>query len=271
MEDYGKMKKYAAEFIGTFILTFTACGAASFTGGYSGYLGAVGIALIFGFVMTALVYTFGNISGSHLNPAVSVGMFISGRMNVIDFMGYIIAQMIGGIAAGFALYGISQSFNAEVVTQYESYGYDLVGLGTNGYGEASAFLQISAWGAFLVELFLTFVFVLTVITVTAKKVYKNVAGIVIGAALACVHLFGITLTGTGVNPARSFGPALAKAVFGDVTPLSQVWVFILAPLLGGILAALCYLAMAGSRKEKKEETVEEMETIEIEEMEEETE
>lgn len=118
------------------------------------------------------------------------------------------------------------------------------------------------------ECFLTFIFVLVVLAVTAKKSFHNVAGIVIGAGLCSVHLFGITLTGTGVNPARSFGPALAKAVFGDVTPLSQVWVFILAPLLGGVLAALCYLIMAEKKKEKKEELSEEIETIEIEEIEE---
>lgn len=240
------MKKYLAEFIATFLLTFICCGAASFTGGYSGYLGVVGIALIFGLTAAVLVSVFGNISGCHMNPAVSLAMLISRRISIIDFMGYVVAQFIGGIAAGFALYGVSLSFDDVVVSQYQSYGYDLVGLGTNGYGEASTFLKISVWGAFTVEIILTFVFVLTVLAVTMKKSFKNTAAIIVGESLAAVHLFGITLTGTSVNPARSFGPALAKAVVGDATPLSQVWVFIAAPLAGGIIAALCYMIFASS-------------------------
>lgn len=243
------MKKYLAEFIATFLLTFICCGAASFTGGYAGYLGVVGIALIFGLTAVGLVAVFGNVSGCHMNPAVSFAMLILRRINIIDFMGYVAAQFLGGIAAGFALYGVSLSFDETIVSQYQSYGYDLVGLGTNGYGEASAFLEINAWGAFVVEIILTFIFVLTVLAATAKKLYKSTSALIIGAALAAVHLFGVAITGTGVNPARSFGPALAKAVAGDVTPLSQVWVFILAPLVGGILAALCYMIF-GTTKEK---------------------
>lgn len=261
------MKKYLAELIGTFILTFTACGAASFTGGYAGYLGVVGIAFIFGLTAAVLVYMFGTISGAHCNPAVSLGMLLARRISLMDFMGYVVAQVLGGIGAGFALYGLSKSFNVEVVAQYQSYGYDLVGLGTNGYESASAFLQISAWGAFAVEVFLTFFFVLTFLAVTAKTAYKNAAGIVIGMAYTTVQLFGITLTGAGVNPARSFGPALAKAVFGDVTALSQVWVFILAPLAGGILAALCYIVFYSKRvrtqQVQSEELPEKMEEVEL--------
>ena len=119
------MKKYLAEFIGTFVLTFMACGAASFTAGYQGLLGVVGIALIFGMVVTAMAYSIGNVSGCHINPAVSLGFFVSGRMGVIDFIGYVAAQLLGGIAAGFAMLGISKSFNAEVVSAYEQYGYSL--------------------------------------------------------------------------------------------------------------------------------------------------
>lgn len=245
------MRKYLAEFLGTFVLTFTACGAASFTGGYPGYLGVVGIALIFGMVVTAMCYAIGNISGCHINPAVSLAMLISGRMNFIDFMGYIVAQMLGGVAGGFALYGISMSLSSDTIEQYQSYGYDLVGLGTNGYGSQSAFLNIDVWGAFLVEMILTFIFVITVLGVTSKREYKNVSGIVIGMTLSAVHLFGITLTGTGVNPARSFGPALAKAVTGDITALSQVWLFIVAPLAGGVLASVIYLILTYKRRPKR--------------------
>lgn len=245
------MRKYLAEFLGTFILTFTACGATSFTGGYPGYLGVVGIALIFGLVMAALFYSIGSISGCHINPVVSLAMLISRRMNFIDFMGYIVAQMLGGVAGGFAMYGISISLSTDTVEQYEAYGYDLLSFGTNGYGAQSEFLNIDVWGAFLVEMILTFIFVITVLSVTANKRYKNVAGIVIGMALSAVHLFGITLTGTGVNPARSFGPALAKAVQGDITPLSQVWLFIVAPIVGAILASIIYLILTYKKRPKK--------------------
>ena len=245
------MRKYLAEFLGTFILTFTACGATSFTGGYPGYLGVVGIALIFGLVMTALFCSIGSISGCHINPAVSLAMLISRRMNFINFMGYIVAQMLGGVAGSFAMYGISISLSTDTVEQYEAYGYDLLSFGTNGYGAQSEFLNIDVWGAFLVEMILTFIFVLTVLSVTANKRYKNVAGIVIGMALSAVHLFGITLTGTGVNPARSFGPALAKAVQGDITPLSQVWLFIVAPIVGAILASIIYLILTYKKRSKK--------------------
>ncbi len=245
------MRKYLAEFLGTFILTFTACGATSFTGGYPGYLGVVGIALIFGLVMTALFCSIGSISGCHINPAVSLAMLISRRMNFINFMGYIVAQMLGGVAGSFAMYGISISLSTDTVEQYEAYGYDLLSFGTNGYGAQSEFLNIDVWGAFLVEMILTFIFVITVLLVTANKRYKNVAGIVIGMALSAVHLFGITLTGTGVNPARSFGPALAKAVQGDITPLSQVWLFIVAPIVGAILASIIYLILTYKKRSKK--------------------
>ena len=247
------MRKYLAEFIGTFVLTFTACGAASFTGGYSGYLGVVGIALIFGLVVTAMCYSIGNVSGCHINPAVSIGMLVSGRMGIVDFMGYVVAQLLGGIAAGFAMLGLSKSFSVDTLTQYKSYGYDLVGLGTNGYGDQSAFLQINMWGALLVEVILTFIFVITVIGVTAKKEYKAVSGVVIGLAFTAVHLFGITLTGTSVNPARSFGPALVRAIVGEATALTQVWVFIVGPLAGGVLAALVYMLLTYDKKNSSNE------------------
>ena len=176
------MKKYLAEFLGTFILTFMVCGAVSFTGGYAGYLGVVGIALTAGFTVAVLLYVFGTVSGAHCNPAVSAGMLIAGRLSVVDFMGYVVSQVFGALAAAFALYGLSKSFDAQVISQYQSYGYDLVGLGTNGYADTSAFLKINVWGAFVTELLLTFVFVLAFLSVTAKTAYKNVAGLVAGMA-----------------------------------------------------------------------------------------
>ena len=217
------MRKYFAEFIGTFLLTFLACGVASFTAGYQGFLGVVGISLIFGFIVAVLCYSIGNISGCHINPAVSLGMLISKRMSIVDFMGYVIAQLLGGVAAGFAMLGISKTFSEDIISQYSSYGYNLLSFGTNGYGDASAFLQVNVWGALIIEFILTFVFVITVIGVTSKPEYKSVSGIVIGLSLA-----------------RSFGPALARAVNGDIQALSQVWVFIVAPLAGAVVAALVY-------------------------------
>ncbi|MBQ4283967.1 MAG: aquaporin [Lachnospira sp.] len=244
------MKKYFAEFIGTFVLTFIACGAASFTAGYEGYLGVVGIALIFGLAVVAMAYSIGNISGCHINPAVSFGMLLSGRMSLVDFMGYVIGQMLGGIAAGAAMFGLSKSFNAEIMAQYKMYGVNLTSLGTNGFDAQGGFLQVNVWGAVIIEVFLTFVFVLTVIGVTSKAENSKVAGLVIGLTLTCVHLFGIPFTGTSVNPARSFGPALIKALLdGDSTALSQVWVFILAPLVGAALAALVYMVLSKPAKE----------------------
>lgn len=243
------MRKYFAEFIGTFVLTFMACGAASFTAGYQGLLGVVGIALIFGLVVTAMAYSIGNISGCHINPAVSFGMLLSGRMNIVDFMGYVVAQILGGLAAGLAMFGLTKTFDLEVIAQYKLYGFDLTGLGTNGFGEQGGFLKVNVWGAIAIEVILTFVFVITVLGVTAKKEYNSVAGLVIGLALAAVHLFGVPFTGTSVNPARSFGPAFIKAVCdGDSTALSQVWVFILAPLVGAALAAMVYMLLAGEKK-----------------------
>jgi aquaporin Z len=257
------MKKYLAEFIGTFVLTFLACGAASFTAGYQGLLGVVGIALIFGMTVTAMAYSIGNVSGCHINPAVSLGMFVSGRMNVTDLCGYIAAQVLGGIAAGFAMFGITKTFDADILSQYESYGYDLTGLGTNGYGELGGFLQINMWGALIVEIILTFIFVITVIGVTSKAENSNIAGIVIGISLTAVHLFGIPFTGTSVNPARSFGPAIVRAVTGDITPLTQVWVFIVGPLAGALLAAVVYMLLTSEKKTPAEET----ETIDAEDIE----
>ena len=162
------MRKYFAEFIGTFLLTFLACGVASFTAGYQGFLGVVGISLIFGFIVAVLCYSIGNISGCHINPAVSLGMLISKRMSIVDFMGYVIAQLLGGVAAGFAMLGISKTFSEDIISQYSSYGYNLLSFGTNGYGDASAFLQVNVWGALIIEFILTFVFVITVIGVTSK-------------------------------------------------------------------------------------------------------
>ena len=208
-------RKSIAEAIGTAALVFFGAGAA-ITNGFG--IGFVGIALAFGLVIVAMAYSMGAVSGGHFNPAVSFGMFLDGRIRGTQLLEYIIAQMVGALIGALFLYKIFGRLN---------------GLGTNSYGAGRA-VNLTTGGAFLVEVLLTFFFVLAVLGVTAKK-HRNgaVAGIVIGLALTLVHLFGLPLTGTSVNPARSFGPAL---IYGG-TPWHQLWLFILAPLVGAALAA----------------------------------
>jgi len=210
------VKKYVAEFIGTFVLVFFACGTAAVVGcsaeNGTGYLLT---ALAFGLVIVAMAYSIGNISGCHINPAVSIAMLISKKMTVTDFIGYVVAQFIGAIAGAAVL----MAFVGK-----ES------GLGAN------ALYDGNIWLSLLIEVILTFVFVIAILGVTSKTSNSAVAGIVIGLSLTLVHILGISFTGTSVNPARSFGPALL--VGGDA--LANVWVFIVAPLVGGALAAVVY-------------------------------
>ncbi|MDD3337435.1 MAG: MIP family channel protein [Lachnospiraceae bacterium] len=225
------MKKYVAEFIGTLVLTLFGCGSAAISGGIGGELGILGIAMAFGLSIVAMAYAIGDVSGCHINPAVSLGVFLNGGISAKDFVGYIVSQLLGGIAgAAILLCFISSSAGLDVAT---------TGLGANGFGEAS-FARLNMGGAVLVEVVLTFVFVLTILGVTAKAKTATVAGLVIGLTLAFVHILGIPLTGTSVNPARSIGPAIMLAFTGNTTPLSQVWVFIVAPLVGAALAAFVY-------------------------------
>ena len=202
------MKKYIAEFIGTFVLVLVACGVAGQTGG-----SLVETSAAFGLVIVAMAYSIGNVSGCHINPAVSIAMLCAKKMTLKDFVGYVIAQFLGAIAGAAVLMGIVD---------------DATKLGTN------ALYKGDPWLSLIIEVILTFVFVITILGVTSKKEYGTVAGLVIGGALTLVHLLGINFTGTSVNPARSFGPAL---IAGN---LSGIWVFLLAPLVGGILAAVVY-------------------------------
>ncbi|NLW78402.1 MAG: MIP family channel protein [Ruminococcaceae bacterium] len=233
------MKKYLAEFVGTLILVFFGCGTAVVTGGLTGglgmgTLGVVAIALAFGLAIVAAAYGIAQISGCHVNPAVSLAMLISGKLSVMDFVGYIIAQVVGAIAGAGLLKLIV--LNSEALK-------DVTGLGQNGFGAESA-VGLSMVGALIVEVVLTFVFVMAILGVTSSDKTSHMGGLVIGLTLTFVHIIGIPLTGTSVNPARSLGPAL---LVGG-TALSQVWVFILAPLVGGALAALVYKAMYASKK-----------------------
>lgn len=224
------MNKYIAEFIGTMILVFFGTGTAVVTGGFTGgvgggFLGVAAIAMAFGLTIVAGAYAIGHISGCHVNPAVSLGVWLSGRMTFKDFIGYVIAQVIGAFAGTGLLSFVVNS------TKF------LSGYGADGYGDLSA-VGLSMGGAFVVEAFLTFVFVLVILGVTANNKMSAVVGLVIGATLTMCHLIGIPLTGTSVNPAR----ALAPAVFTGGEALSQVWLFIVAPLLGGAIAAVFHRA-----------------------------
>lgn len=225
------MKKYVAEFIGTLVLTLFGCGSAALSGGIDGVLGILGIAMAFGLSIVAMAYVIGDVSGCHINPAVSLGVFLNKGMSAKDFAGYVAAQFLGGIAGAGILYGIVSCTDlGDVAT---------VGLGQNGYGEAS-YVGLNMAGALAVEIILTFVFVFTILGVTAKAKTGTAAGLVIGLTLAFVHILGIPLTGTSVNPARSFGPAL---LVGNGVALGQVWVFIAGPLVGAAIAAFVYRAL----------------------------
>lgn len=235
------MKKYIAECLGTFVLTLFGCGTAMVVGGATagtgiGFGGVLTIALAFGLSIVACAYAIGNVSGCHINPAVSLGCFVAGKMNVKDLIGYVISQFIGGFIGAGMLYFIVQSTTLE-----------MGGFGTNGYGKASA-LGLSAFGAIVVEIILTFVFVLTILGVTSDAKCSNIAGIVIGLTLTFVHIIGIPLTGTSVNPARSIGVAF---ILGG-TALKQSWVFLFAPLIGAALAALAFRFFYPEEKKPEE-------------------
>lgn len=222
------MKKYFAEFVGTMVLTLLGCGTAVFVG-CGTTAGVVGTALAFGLSVVAMAYTIGGISGCHINPAITLGVAVSGRMSWKDASGYWAGQILGGILGAAILYLIV------TVTGAPGAMGDPSGLGANGTANAGG-----PAGALLVELIATFIFVLVVLgTTDEKKGAGNFAGLAIGLSLVLIHLVCINLTGTSVNPARSLGPAL----FVGGEALSNVWVFFAGPLAGGVLAALVWKAL----------------------------
>ncbi|MEE1160417.1 MAG: aquaporin [Atopobiaceae bacterium] len=223
------MKKYIAEFIGTLVLVTMGCGTAMLVGcdaaAGSGYLLT---ALAFGLSIVAMAYSIGNISGCHVNPAVSLGVFMRGGISGKDFLGYVIAQVLGALVGALLLFGI---FTLGGVTDQTG------GLGTNGLAGVNG----SIAAGLLVEIVLTFIFVMTILGVTSPRFkHGSFAGIVIGLTLTFVHILGIGLTGTSVNPARSFGPALVCLISGNFAPLVNVWIFIVGPMVGAFLAAMTY-------------------------------
>jgi len=224
------MKKYILECIGTAVLVLFGCGTAVLT-----KVDIVATSLAFGLAIVAMAYVIGPVSGCHVNPAVSLAMLLTGKLKPKEFLGYVAGQLIGAIVGAGILYAIFKHSSVGVAA-----------LGQNGFGAVSA-VEITMLGAILVEVVLTFVFIYTILGVTNDESKGNVAGLVIGLTLVFVHLLGIQLTGTSVNPARSIGPAL----FVGGEALKQVWVFVAAPLLGSVLASVVYQYLNVSRVRKK--------------------
>jgi aquaporin Z len=232
------IRKLVAEFVGTFLLVFLAVGAAVFgiaavvgVDGRGPGSGVVGVALAFGLVLLGVAYAIGPVSGAHVNPAVTLAMLLGRRMPASEAVGYWVAQFLGAILGAGILSLFVASFG---VTDYTG------ALGTNSYDNGA----INMAGAFVLEALLTAAFVLVILLVTERVAAPGFAGIAIGFTLTLVHLVGIPLTGTSVNPARSLGPAL----FEGGTALSQVWLFILAPLVGAVIAVLVWKVIRSSEE-----------------------
>ena len=233
------IKKAIAECIGTAVLVLVACGVAVAAGGHGDWWVATSFA--FGLVIVAMAYSIGNVSGCHINPAVSLAMLISKKITLKEFLVYVSAQIVGAFV-GAALLALF-----------------LRGFGSLGGNEIQPLLMeggkhldaMSYIGAFLVEVVLTFVFVIAILGVTDTRFHEGKhAGIVIGLVLALVHLFGLGFTGTSVNPARSLAPAVLQAFAGNTTSLTQVWIWLLAPLAGAALAAFVYKLITAKKEEK---------------------
>ncbi|HEY7098584.1 MAG TPA: aquaporin [Terriglobales bacterium] len=219
------MKKYLAEFVGTFTLVLFGCGSAVVAGPKIGF---VGVAFAFGFALIGMAYGIGPISGCHINPAVSFGFFVAGRLSSRDLLGYIVGQVAGGIAGALALRIIATGALA-------GYNVAVAGLGQNGWGPG----YLGEYGlrsAITFEFLATLLFVIVILGSTQPEAPAQIAGLAIGITLVVIHIFGINITGVSVNPARSLGPALL--VGGNA--LSQVWLFLLVPTIAGIVAGLLF-------------------------------
>ena len=229
------MKKPIAEFIGTFTLVFFGCGAAVIAGMGHGStaIDVLGIAFAFGLAIVAMAYGIGPVSGCHVNPAVSFGVLIAGRMTPADFFAYVVAQVLGAIVGAAALYLIlSGKMNAE--WHVGSHG----SLGQNGWGPGYLG-EYDIISAFTFEVIATFIFLVTILGVTQKAAPSHLAGLAIGLTLTMIHIVGINVTGVSVNPARSLGPALVGAGINPEA-LAQVWLFIVAPLIGAAIAGALF-------------------------------
>ncbi|MGH9430687.1 MAG: aquaporin [Terriglobia bacterium] len=221
------MKKYGAEFVGTFTLVLIGCGTAVIAGKAVGNLG---IAFAFGFAQLAMCYGIGPVSGAHINPGVSLGVFAAGRIGAKDLIGYIISQILGAIAGAAVLWAIASG-------RIAGYAIGVNGLGQNGWG-ANYIGGYDLRSAIVFEFVATLIFVIVILGATQGGAPTQLAGVAIGITLAAIHILGINVTGVSVNPARSFGPALL--VGGQA--LGQVWMFLIVPSLGGVVAGLIYRA-----------------------------
>ena len=221
-----QITKYVAEAIGTCVLVMFGCGTAMITGCMgAGYLTT---AFAFGLSIVAMAYSIGNISGCHINPAVSFAMLVRGKLSLNDFIGYVCAQCAGAFVGTGLLALIWKLGDMKDLTKT---------YGSNGIGG----LDESILAGLLVEIILTFVFILVILGVTSEKFkHGSFAGLVIGLSLTFVHILGIGLTGTSVNPARSFGPALFALFSGETDPIKYLFIFIIGPMVGAFLAAMCY-------------------------------
>lgn len=226
---HSNFKKWSAEFLGTFWLTFGGCGSAVLAAAFPELgIGFTGVALAFGLTVLTGAYAFGPISGAHFNPAVSVGLALGGRFRAAELPGYVIAQVLGAVAAAGVLYLVATG----------KPGVDLGGFATNGYGPHSP----GGYGmvaALLIEVVLTAVFLLVILGATARQAAPGFAGMAIGLCLTLIHLISIPVTNTSVNPARSTGPAL----FGPSVAMEQLWLFWLAPIVGAALGAIIWRAV----------------------------
>lgn len=226
------MKKYLAELFGTMVLVLMGCGSAVFAGDIAGTVGAgvgtLGVAFAFGLAVVAMAYTIGGVSGCHINPAISFGAFLSGRLSGKDLLMYIIFQILGAILGSAILYALvsTGAHNGPTMT------------GSNGFADGAM------WQAFIAETVFTCVFVLVVLGATSKWGNSTMAGLAIGLSLVLVHIVCIPITGTSVNPARSIGPAL----FEGGKALTQLWLFIVAPMLGAALSAGIWKVIAPAEK-----------------------
>ena len=218
-------KKYVAELLGTMVLVLMGCGSVVIAGNYLG--GTLGIAFAFGLAVLVMVYAIGPISGCHINPAISIAMLVAGKISVKDTAFYVVFQCIGAIIGAGILYSIA------IGTRTFNLGIN--GLGQNGYGTASLG-GYSLASALITEIVLTFIFLIVIFGSTSERAPKGFAGLAIGLTLTLIHIVAIPIDGTSVNPARSLGPAL----FAGTTALSQLWLFIVAPIIGGILAAVVW-------------------------------
>lgn len=225
------LKKAVAECIGTFVLVFVACGVAGATGG-----NLVATSLAFGLTIVAMAYSVGRVSGCHINPAVSLGCLLTKRMSAKDFCIYVISQIIGGFLGAVLVFGIFKMADVKPLGDACNYA---VGFGVNGLTAGGVI------GALIAEIVLTGIFVYAILNVTDEKAGNGkIAGIVIGLTLTLVHLIGINLTGTSVNPARSIATAFSALIYNGTTDaLAQVWMFIVAPLIGAVVAAVTYKAI----------------------------